>query len=145
MMFPIKNCLGILSSGVFHFKLSPKSQNSELKTPNKLTLRTCKTRMKDLLLQGSPFSSTYGTTHFRTRQPSIVLRHFTFQTLECLDFHAENTSTYKSHVFRKINVIKLSFKAMFLLWYKISSDPITKQFPRKATNFLHSTPRILLH
>ena len=36
----------------------------------------------------------------RTRQPPIVLRHFTFPTPECLNFHTENTSICVQHSFR---------------------------------------------
>ena len=65
--------------------------------------------------------------------------NFAFPILECLDFHTENTSAYFQHVFQKINIIIVCFKATFLLCYKISSNRDTaKQQPTKGSNFLCS-------
>ena len=56
------------------------------------------------------------TTHLKTRQSSIVLRQFAFPTLECLDFHTENTSTITQHMFeKKYNNILLQSDVSFEL------------------------------
>ena len=58
-----------------------------------------------------------------------------FPTLECLDFHTENTSTYTQNVFEK-NIIIFCLKATFLLCYTIlSNHEITKQYPTKGSSF----------
>ena len=65
--------------------------------------------------------------HLKTRQLSIAMQHLVFPTLDCLDFHTENSSTHSQRVFEK-NVLKLYFKAMLLLYYKVSSNrKTTKQ------------------
>ena len=45
------------------------------------------------MLSNNPFKKTIET--------SIVRRKFAFPTLECLDFHTENASTFTQHVLQK--------------------------------------------
>ena len=66
----------------------------------------------------------------------LVLRHFTFPTIECLNFHTENTSTCVQHSFKvKSSETLFSSNVFFVVYNILATHRTPKQRQRKFFHF----------